>query len=165
MRSSHVDEAEHLCYQCPVCGNPLPHLASLPPFDAPCSECGTALWCRRRISTDDVVLEAIPGRTPEPWQLEQVVESVLHHGEASRVVFDLSNVNYVSSSFVARLVAMNRRFHAAGGELVLSGLQPLAYQIFQQFRLDTLFEILPPDVPPSQSPEPVLQPPEKTNRL
>jgi anti-anti-sigma factor len=161
-----ADHLEQLSYQCPVCGNPLPHLAPAPPFDAPCSECGSVLWCRRRVSPEHLVLEALPSGTPEPWQVEQVVESLLSSGRASRVVLDLSHLNYVSSSFVARLVTMNRRIRATGGRLVLCGLHPVAYEIFQQFRLDKLFEILPEDrSQPSESPQAVLQPAEKTSRL
>jgi hypothetical protein len=37
----------NVSYHCPICRNVLPHLAALPPFDAPCFKCGSFLWCRR----------------------------------------------------------------------------------------------------------------------
>lgn len=47
-------------YHGPICGKGLPHEPSLPRFDAPCSECGYRLWCRRRAANGDLVLEVLP---------------------------------------------------------------------------------------------------------
>jgi hypothetical protein len=63
-------------YQCPVCGHVLPHLAALAPFDAPFCECGCDLCCRRRDSADGVVLEAVSGLAPEPWELVKVIQTL-----------------------------------------------------------------------------------------
>jgi anti-anti-sigma factor len=130
-------------YQCPVCGNALPYLAALPPFDAPCCECGCYLWCRRRDSADAVVLEAVSGRAPEPWELVKVIQSLAREGPHDRVTFDLSKLEMITSSFLATLVVMKKRLDASGCTLVLCGLNPIVAEIFDRLRLNRLFDIAP----------------------
>ena len=128
-------------YQCPVCANALPHLAALPPFDAPCAECGAYLWCRQRISDNGIYLNVVPGRTPEPWEVERVVKSILQQDSAAHVVVDLSLLDVVSSSLIARLVTMSKDLHAGGAKLVLSGLRPVVRETFDRLSLGKVFDI------------------------
>ena len=139
--SSTTNEAK-ISYQCPVCGNALPHLAALPPFDAPCCECGSYLWCRQRDSVEGLVLEAVSGRAPEPVEVEQLVDSLSRRGRLDRVTFDLSQLEIVNSSFLAALVGMKKRLHASGCTLVLCGLRPLVREIFERLRLTRLFDMV-----------------------
>ncbi len=143
-----LEQRAQLSFQCPVCGNPLPHLVALPPFDAPCSDCGFGLWCRRIPVSQGVFLEAVSGKTPEPSDVDRVIAALPRRVRDLRVVLDLGQMQYVSSLFVARLVTMNRRIQKRGGCLVLTGLQPVTAEIFRQFRLDQLFEIEACDTPP-----------------
>ena len=142
MKTFYGKNVEETSCQCPVCGNVLPHLAALPPFDAPCSECGSYLWCRCRASGGEVVLEALPGRTPEPWEVDRVVEALARHSPEGRVVFDLSLLDIVSSSLIARLVTLSKDVRSLGGEFYLSGLRPVVRETFDRLRLDRVFEIL-----------------------
>ena len=130
-------------YHCPVCGNALPHLAALAPFDAPCCECGCYLWCRRRDSADGVVFEAVSGRAPEPWELEKVIQALARQGPYDRVTVDLSKLEMINSSFLATLVRMKKRLEASGCTLVLCGLNPIVAEIFDRLRLNRLFDIAP----------------------
>lgn len=148
-----LEQRNQLSFQCPVCANPLPHLVTLPPFDAPCSDCGFGLWCRRVSVSQGVFLEAVSGKTPEPSDVDRVIAALPQPARNLRVVLDLGPLEYVSSLFVARLVTMNRRIRKLGGCLVLTGLQPVTAEIFRQFRLDQLFEIEGCDAPlPLKSP-------------
>jgi anti-anti-sigma factor len=131
-----------ISYQCPVCGNALPYLAALPPFDAPCCECGSHLWCRRRDSAAGVVLEAVSGRAPEPREVERFVDSLGRHGTFDRVILDLSKLAVINSSFLAALVVMKKRVHVFGGTLFLCGLRPLVREIFDRTRLNRIFNIV-----------------------
>ena len=139
-------------YQCPICGNTLPHLAALAPFDAPCSECGCYLWCRRRGSAEGMVLEAVSGRAPEPWELVKVIQALAREGPHDRVTFDLSKLEMVTSSFLATLVAMKKRLDASGCTLVLCGLTPIVAEIFDRLRLNRLFVIVPSEQPNAMCP-------------
>ncbi len=143
-----LEQRGQLSFQCPVCGNPLPHLVALPPFDAPCSDCGFGLWCRRIPVSQGVYLESVSGKTPEPSEVDRLIEALPRTVRDLRVVLDLGQMHYVSSLFVARLVTMNRRIRTLGGHLVLTGLQPVTAEIFRQFHLDQLFEIEFCDAPP-----------------
>ena len=130
-------------YQCPVCGNALPQPVPAPPFDAPCSECGAYLWCRRRMGAGPVFLQAVPGRSPEPAEVEQVLQTYERAHAGEDVTFDLSLMQLVTSSFMARLISMNRRITAAGGKLQITGLQPMVRDLFQRARLDRALDLEP----------------------
>jgi len=131
-----------IAYHCPVCGHALPHLAALPPFDAPCCECGCYLWCRQRDSAEGVVLEAVRGRAPEPWEVKRVVDSLGRHGTLDRVTLDLSQLAVINSSFLAALVGTKKRLEASGCTLFLCGLRPIVREIFDRLRLNRFFEIV-----------------------
>jgi len=79
---------------------------------------------------------------PEPWEANQLVESLISKDVHARVVVDFSRLEIVDSSFVARLVSMNRRLRSVGGQLVLSNLSPIIREMFAQLRLDRAFDIV-----------------------
>jgi anti-anti-sigma factor len=146
MNTLYGNDREEAAYQCPVCGNSLPQVAALPPFDAPCSECGAYLWCRKRLAHGEVVLQAMPGRTPEPWEVDQVITALARQGREGRIVVDLSLLDIVCSSLIARLVTLSKEVHSLGGDFYLSGLRPVVRETFDRLRLDRLFHILDNDV-------------------
>jgi anti-anti-sigma factor len=139
---SGTTDAVKIAYQCPVCGNPLPYQVPLPPFDAPCCECNSYVWCRRRDSAEGVVLEVVAGRAPEPWEVERVVDSLGRHGTLERVTIDLSQLEIINSSFLAALVGMNKRLRPFGCTLFLRGLRPIVCEIFDRLRLTRFFKIV-----------------------
>ena len=147
MNTQHIRSKADRAYQCPVCGNALPHIAPLPPFDAPCSECGSYLWCRRVVGRGTTVLEIVPGRSPEPFEVDRVVKSLLSREEDTSVILDLSPLELVNSSFMARLIMMNRRIRAGGGKLLLRGLQPVVRDIFDRAHLDRALDVIDDEVP------------------
>ena len=151
MNTSLSNASGVVSHQCPICGKRLPYEPSLPRFDAPCSECGCTLWCRRRASTVDVVLEVLPDRTPEPEEVEQLVAALVRSHAATRVVVDLSRLDSIDSRLTARLVSMNKFLQSSGGRFVLCGLCPIVREILFHFRLDRVFEIID-----SEEPEPAM---------
>jgi anti-sigma B factor antagonist len=56
-------------------------------------------------------------------------------------VLDLSALDFVTTSVVARLVSLNKRLRAIGGRLVLCELTPIVREAFHRFRLDSILEI------------------------
>lgn len=142
MLAQHTVAKDHVSYRCPVCGNSLPHVLAPHPFDAPCSECGNYLWCRRLADGDPIVLEAIPGRSPEPIEVERVVRSLLINGEPVRVILDLSRLELINSSFMARLIMMNRRLRDEGSAFYLRNLQPVVREIFDRARLGMALDLI-----------------------
>ena len=139
--SSHEADRK-VSYHCPVCGSALPHLAPVPPFDAPCFECHAYLWCRRRNPATGVVLEAVPGRAPEAWEVKRVVDSLERQGAPDRVILDLSRLDIIYCSLVAALVGMQKQLQVSGRTLSLCGLRPVVRETFDQLRLNMLFAIV-----------------------
>ena len=128
-------------YHCPICGNSLPYEPALPRYDAPCSECGYYLWCRQRTPSDVTELEVLPHRTPQPWDVDQLVKALAARNAQTHVVVNLARLDMIDSAFVARLVSLNKLIHAARGRLVLQGLCPLIQETFAHLRLDQAFEM------------------------
>jgi anti-sigma B factor antagonist len=61
----------------------------------------------------------------------------------SRLVFDMSQVEFVDSSIIGALVGFLRRARAAGGDMKLVGLTPNVETIFEVTRLQRVFSIHP----------------------
>jgi len=99
------------------------------------------LWCYKKNAADVVVLEVIPGMTPEHEDVERLCKTLSGCGSTPRVIVDLSDIELVGSAFVARLIAMNKRIRAAGGRLILCGLCPFVQDTFHGSRLDRVFEV------------------------
>jgi anti-anti-sigma regulatory factor len=88
------------------------------------------------------VLEAIPGRSPEPIEVERVVRALLINGEPVRVILDLSRLELINSSFMARLIMMNRRLRDEGSAFYLRSLQPVVREIFDRARLGMALDLI-----------------------
>jgi anti-sigma B factor antagonist len=63
--------------------------------------------------------------------------------EHSRLVFDMSHVEFVDSSTIGALVGLLRRARGAGGDVKLATLQPDIEMIFELTHLQRVFRILP----------------------
>jgi anti-anti-sigma factor len=135
-----VTSASSLC-RCPLCSIVLPFRPHPPPYGADCQECGYPLWCCSRTVDDPNVLEVVSGTTPTYEDIQRLCDALLASGSVPNVVVDLSDVEFVSSSFIASLVALYKRMKVADGRLILCGLQHAACAALHVSRLDRLFEI------------------------
>lgn len=131
----------HAGTHCPVCGTVLPCQPHAPGLDVPCPDCGYLLWCRMRIAGGVVVLHAVPGVTPEHVDVERLCEKLAASREPPCVVFDMSDLELISSALTARLIAINKRVRAAKGKFILCGLCPFVLETFEGSRLDRVFNI------------------------
>ena len=79
------------------------------------------------------------------WDLiEQAAEIVMNpigEQEVPMVVFDLSEVSYFGSVFLALLLRCHKLVKTRGGELVLCGASDLAVELLRITALDTLWAI------------------------
>ena len=91
---------------------------------------------------DDIVLVELLGRLDElaTGEVEQAFLAVLDDG-ASRVLLDLSNVEYVSSSGLRVLLMLLRALKQKEGLLKLCGLSPFVAEVFDISNFHTLFEV------------------------
>ncbi len=61
----------------------------------------------------------------------------------SRIVLDMSDVEFIDSSMIGALVGLLRRVREVGGELKLAALTPDVETIFELTRLQRVFPIYP----------------------
>lgn len=126
---------------CPACGTVLPCQPHAPGIDIPCPECGYLLWCRMKVVGGVVILYVVPEVTPEHADVEHLCERLTASDDGPCVVFDLSDLDLITSALTARLIAVNKRIRAAKGKLILCGLCPFVLETFQGSRLDRVFNI------------------------
>lgn len=81
------------------------------------------------------------------WDLiEDAAETVmapLKSNESPMVVFDLSEVNYFGSVFLALLLRCHTAVKNRGGELVICGASKMATELLKVTALDTLWAMYP----------------------
>jgi anti-sigma B factor antagonist len=58
-----------------------------------------------------------------------------------KVVLDFSNVEYLSSAALGKLITMDKKTKAAGGKLRLCSIRPDIYEVFAITKLNKLFDI------------------------
>ena len=99
---------------------------------------------RTPIEPDIVLLQIIGrislGRDCEDveWAVDQLIRE-----NRKKVVFDLSELDYVDSTGVGILVMCGGKMKAAGGELRLASLQPRIAELIKITRLDQIFRLYP----------------------
>src|ERR1700675_1794485 len=74
-------------------------------------------------------------------QAADIVMSPLRNQDVPMVVFDLSDVGYFGSVFLALLLRCHKFVKSRGGELVLCGASDLAKELLRVTSLDTLWAI------------------------
>ncbi|GAB4162013.1 MAG: hypothetical protein Tsb009_39160 [Planctomycetaceae bacterium] len=58
-----------------------------------------------------------------------------------KIILDFSNVEYLSSAALGKLITLDKKVKGAKGELRLCSIRPDIYEVFAITRLDKLFEI------------------------
>ena len=68
---------------------------------------------------------------------------LLEEDGRKKIVLDFSNVEYLSSAALGKLITMNNKVKAAKGKLRLCSIRPDIYEVFTITRLNTVFDIKP----------------------
>jgi anti-anti-sigma factor len=74
-------------------------------------------------------------------QAAEIVMSPMRQNDVPMVVFDLSEVSYFGSVFLALLLRCHKLVRTRGGELVLSGASDTATELLRITALDTLWAL------------------------
>lgn len=61
--------------------------------------------------------------------------------ERKKIVLDFSNVEYLSSAALGKLITMEKKVKAAKGKLRLCCIRPEIYDVFEITRLNKIFDI------------------------
>jgi anti-sigma B factor antagonist len=60
-----------------------------------------------------------------------------------KILLNFSNVEYLSSAALGKLIALNKKVKAADGRLILCSIDPNIYEVFELTRLDQILKIEP----------------------
>lgn len=89
--------------RCPACGQAMPYPLAFFPFDVPCSACGSLPWCSVARQDGLLILDVLPGRTPDTEDIAWFVETHVRASGRQAVLCDLAELDMLDSSLVGRL--------------------------------------------------------------
>jgi anti-sigma B factor antagonist len=72
---------------------------------------------------------------------DQIAAALPNDGNPIRLVIDFSDVSLISSTFLSKLILLQRRIDATRGKLRLCEMSPILQQVFRTSNLDRLFKI------------------------
>ena len=128
--------------ECPICGSPLAIGPLQLPGDATCPKCAHVLWFSLRTNEGVTIVDVITGKVATNQDIQRVSQAFLSRGNPPRIILNLSGVQLVSSSFIAGLIALNRRMNDAHGKLVLCHLSPIVSETLAGAKLDRILTIV-----------------------
>jgi anti-anti-sigma factor len=131
--------SEHSTDQCPVCGHEVKVDPASPLSDGRCSYCGHLVWFRKQEEGDFLLVELMTTMDPEHADFEPVGGWILRSDGPRRVLISFAHVEFVSSTFLGRLLALQRKLKGGGRELTLCRLNQVVREIFQITKLEDLF--------------------------
>ena len=73
-------------------------------------------------------------------QFDQTCRDAIRDG-ATRIIADLSNLDYISSMGLGTLLGIAKTLQPSGGKVVLCGLKGLVKEVFDLTRLTPLFPV------------------------
>jgi anti-sigma B factor antagonist len=83
-------------------------------------------------------------RIANPFEIEQVGQELyrlLEKGKHQRLVLDFSNVDFLSSALIGKLISLNAKVRAGNGSVKLCSIHPEVFETFHICRLDRIFLI------------------------
>jgi anti-sigma B factor antagonist len=72
---------------------------------------------------------------------EEIGVALPNDGSPIRLVVDFSDVTLISSTFLSKLILLQRRVDSTAGRLRLCEMSPVIQQVFRTSNLDRLFKI------------------------
>jgi anti-sigma B factor antagonist len=72
---------------------------------------------------------------------DQIAAALPNDGSPIRLVVDFSDVGLISSTFLSKLILLQRRIDQTRGKLRLCEMSPIIQQVFRTSNLDRLFKI------------------------
>jgi anti-sigma B factor antagonist len=72
---------------------------------------------------------------------DQIAAALPNDGSPIRLVVDFSDVTLISSTFLSKLILLQRRIDGTNGKLRLCEMSPMIQQVFRTSNLDRLFKI------------------------
>jgi HptB-dependent secretion and biofilm anti anti-sigma factor len=125
--------------RCHVCGSEVKNVPVVESGDAPCPRCGYLQWFTWEDLGDVEVIRPIEDLLKRD-SLDHFLDSVaLKPG--IHLILDLSDVHFVASAALGRLVGLKKRVHGVGGRFTIRHVCPELMEIFRITRLDHVFDM------------------------
>lgn len=102
--------------------------------------------CIELSSKDDVsVVRLLDDKVIDADRIATLGEELmsLAGNEGGRVLINMDNVRFLSSSAINKLIVLERRISSNGGNLKLSNLSPEVQEVFNITQLHSVFDIRP----------------------
>jgi anti-sigma B factor antagonist len=101
---------------------------------------------RRRLVYEDVngvsIVNFVDKKILDEANIQQLGEELFSLVDGPRkILLNFSNVEYLSSAALGKLITMNKSVRAAGGQLRLCSIHPQIYEVFKITKLNKLFDI------------------------
>jgi anti-sigma B factor antagonist len=103
---------------------------------------------RRRLEVEDIGDVTVVSFTDRKILDEQNIQIIgeqlfglVDESARKRLLLNFSNVEYMSSAALGKLITLNKKVQAAAGKLVLCNIIPQIKEVFEITKLDKLFVI------------------------
>lgn len=100
--------------------------------------------CIELLNKDDVsVVKLVDDKVTDADRIAALGEELmtLAKPDGGRVVINMDNVRFLSSSAINKLIVLERRLTSSGGNLKLSNLRPEVEEVFNITQLHAVFDI------------------------
>lgn len=105
---------------------------------------------RRRLEVEDIgditVVNFVDKRILDDQTIQIIGEqlfSLVDELGRRKILLNFSNVEFLSSAALGKLITLNKKLQSASGKLVLSNIDKQIFEVFVITRLDKLFVIHP----------------------
>jgi anti-anti-sigma factor len=117
--------------------------AAWPPLESDCMNAEGLFELQQH--GDVTIIRFIASRILDSVTIQQLGDSlfrIVDEEGASKLVVNLAEVSFLSSSALNRLILLKKKVQQQGGQLMLVELKPEIQRVFEISRLDTFFDIL-----------------------
>src|SRR3954447_19619054 len=103
---------------------------------------------RRRLEVEDngeiTVVNFIDRKILDEQNIQKIGEqlfSLVDELGRRKILLNFSNVEYLSSAALGKLITLNKKVNGAGGRLVLCNIDPNIYEVFKITKLNEIIKI------------------------
>ncbi len=89
------------------------------------------------------VVKLVDEKVMDPERVQKLGNELLSlpDSNSDRILINMENVKFLSSSAINKLIVLEKRLSKSGGQIKLSNLRPEVREVFNITNLNTVFEI------------------------
>jgi len=103
---------------------------------------------RRRLEVEDIgdvtVVNFVDKKILDEQNIQLIGEQLFRLVDdlgRSKLLLNFSNVEYLSSAALGKLITLNKKVNSSGGKLILCNIAPNIYEVFEITRLNKILNI------------------------